>query len=261
MSSSSPSAGADRITYVGHATVLIELAGVRVLTDPVLRSRLLGVIRRHAEPPAADVASGIDAVLISHLHPDHLDFPSLRRIGRPTRVIAPKRSAGAFRRRGFRNVVELASGDSTLVRAIDVAAVPAVHDGRRYQFGRRVESLGFVLEGGGRRIYFAGDTELFEGMSELAGSLDVALLPIAGWGPKVGGPGHLDARTAAEAAAILRPRIAIPIHWGTLLGRGLEGRRAELLRDPPREFVAQLAELAPDVEAGVLAPGESLTLG
>jgi L-ascorbate metabolism protein UlaG (beta-lactamase superfamily) len=261
VSASSPSAGADRITYVGHATVLIELAGVRVLTDPVLRSRLLGVIRRHAEPPAKEVAAGIDAVLISHLHPDHLDPPSLRRLGRDVRVIVPARARGTLRRRGFRDVIELAVGESARVGEVVVAAVPAIHDGRRYKFGRRVDSLGYILEGGGRRIYFAGDTELFEGMSELAGGLDVALLPIAGWGPKVGGPGHLDARTAAEAAAILRPRVAIPIHWGTLLGRGLEGRRVQLLRDPPREFVAQLAELAPDVEAGVLVPGESLTLG
>ncbi|MGH2950604.1 MAG: MBL fold metallo-hydrolase, partial [Solirubrobacterales bacterium] len=101
----------DRVTYVGHATVLVEIAGVRLLTDPMLRSRLLH-ISRHGDPPPDEVSSGIDAVLISHLHPDHLDFPSLRRIGGGVRVVAPARSTGTFRLRGISGVTELAPGES-----------------------------------------------------------------------------------------------------------------------------------------------------
>ena len=71
-----------RITFVGHATVLIELGGLRLLTDPVLRPRLLGIIHRHGHEPAAEIARELDGVLISHLHHDHLDFPSLRELGR-----------------------------------------------------------------------------------------------------------------------------------------------------------------------------------
>jgi L-ascorbate metabolism protein UlaG (beta-lactamase superfamily) len=249
----------DRITYVGHATVLVELAGTRLLTDPVLRSRLLLVIRRYAPEPDPSVSTGIDAVLISHLHPDHLDLPSLRRVGRNTRVVVPAGGARLLARHGFRHVVEVEPGETTRVGSVAIRATPAEHEGRRYKVGRPVHALGYDLDGDGRRLYFAGDTDLFEGMRELAGGLDVALLPIAGWGTHLHS-GHLDPRRAAEAAAIMRPRIAVPIHWGTLLRVGLNRRRPELLTDPPREFVAQLAELAPEVEGRVLAPGGTLVL-
>jgi L-ascorbate metabolism protein UlaG (beta-lactamase superfamily) len=249
----------DRVTYVGHATVLLELAGVRMLTDPVLRSRLLLVIRRHAPMPDPGVSAGLDAVLISHLHSDHLDLPSLQRIDRETLIVLPAGGRRMLTRRGFSNIVELTPGGTTQVGALEVRATPAEHEGRRYKIGRPVRSLGYDLAGGGRRVYFAGDTDLFEGMSDLAGGLDVALLPIAGWGPHLHS-GHLDPRRAAEAAAIMQPRIAVPIHWGTLLRVGLDRTRPELLTDPPREFEAQLAELAPGVKARVLHPGEALML-
>ena len=96
-------------------------------------------------------------------------------------------------------------------------------------------------------------------MKELAGGLDVALLPISGWGPRLG-RGHLDPSSAASAAAILRPAVAIPIHWGTLLRVGLGRRRAELLDAPAKRFVAAVAERAPEVSVSVLDPGQSLEL-
>jgi L-ascorbate metabolism protein UlaG (beta-lactamase superfamily) len=240
--------------------VLIELAGARLLSDPMLRSRLLLVIRRHGPMPAEEVGVDLDAVLISHLHPDHLDFPSLRRLGRDSRVIVPAGGGRALARRGFRDVVELEPGEATRTGAVEVRATLAAHEGRRYKIGPHVEALGYELRGGDRRVYFAGDTDLFPGMRELAGGLDLALLPVAGWGPRMPS-GHLDPRRAAEAAAILRPRIAVPIHWGTLLRLDLARRLPGLLSDPPLEFVAQLAELAPEVQARVLDPGGSLELG
>jgi L-ascorbate metabolism protein UlaG (beta-lactamase superfamily) len=248
-----------RLTYVGHATVLIELAGVRILTDPVLRSRLLFVIRRYAPAPDPGVAKDLDAILVSHLHPDHLDFPSLHRVDRGTLVVVPAGGGRMLRRHGLSNVVELTPGDTTRIGEVEVRATPAEHEGRRFKIGRPVDALGYDLQGGGRRVYFAGDTDLFGGMEALAGGLDVALLPIAGWGPHLYS-GHLDPQRAAEAAAIMRPRVAVPIHWGTLLRVGLNRRRPELLTDPPREFEAQLAELAPGVDGRVLAPGETLEL-
>ena len=112
---------------------------------------------------------------------------------------------------------------------------------------------------GRRRVYFAGDTALFDGMSDLDRRLDLALLPIWGWGPNVGS-GHLDPQSAARAAALLAPRLAVPIHWGTLYPFGLARFHGEPLRAPATEFAAQMRELAPHVETRVLSPGESTSL-
>ncbi len=248
---------AARITYVGHATVLLEIGATRLLTDPVLGARLLH-IRRHAPPPAPEVTAAIDAVLISHLHHDHLDFASLRRLGKRTPIIAPAGAGRTLRRRGYRAVTELAVGETATVGAAAITATPARHEGRRLKLGPAVDAVGFAIAGAGRRLYFAGDTDLFDEMAAL-GELDVAMLPIAGWGPRVG-KGHLDPRSAARAAALLRPRIAVPIHWGTLLRIGLTERVEELLERPARRFVAELAAAAPQVEAAVLEPGEALEL-
>jgi L-ascorbate metabolism protein UlaG (beta-lactamase superfamily) len=237
-----------RITWMGHATVLVELGGVRLLTDPVLRSRIMH-LRRHGAAPPTPV--GIDAVLLSHLHYDHLDLPSLRLLDRGTRVLCPA-GAGSFLRRAGFAAEELSPGDRTEVRGVRVEATPARHDGSRRPFGPKGEAIGFRAEG----VYFAGDTDLFPGMGELA-PVDLALLPVAGWAPRLG-PGHLDAERAARAAALLRPRVAVPIHWGTLYPGGR--RRGAWFRDPPQRFAAQVAELAPEVAVRVLSPGESLEL-
>ena len=89
--------------------------------------------------------------------------------------------------------------------------------------------------------------------------LDVALLPVAGWGPKLG-PGHMDPLDAARAVRLLKPRVAIPVHWGTLLPIGTASPHRARLADPPRLFVRHVAQLAPDVEVRVLAPGQATTL-
>jgi L-ascorbate metabolism protein UlaG (beta-lactamase superfamily) len=114
-----------------------------------------------------------------------------------------------------------------------------------------------VIEGS-KRIYFAGDTDLFPEMSDL-GPIDVAVLPIAGWGPVLG-PGHMDPLQAARALALIRPKVAIPIHWGTFAPVGVHLRHWPYLIDPPFDFVKHAGELAPDVAVRVLQPGESLDL-
>ena len=251
----------DRVTYVGHATALLEVGGKRLLTDLVLRSSLVfGGARRHVPDPPAEVAQEIDAVLISHPHADHLDFPSLRRIGRDVPVFAPPGTARLLRRRGYSAVTELAPGATAQVGDVRVTATRAAHNGHRWKVGRgNAVAVGYVIEGGGRRVYFTGDTDLFAGMAAWAGGLDAALLPISGWGSSVG-RGHLDPRRAAEAAAMLRPRLAIPIHWGTLLRIDLSARADEMLEPPAREFVAQMARRAPGVKPAVLSPGEAVGL-
>jgi L-ascorbate metabolism protein UlaG (beta-lactamase superfamily) len=230
--------------------VLVELGGVRLLTDPVLRAHVAHLRRHGSAPPHP---GRVDAALISHLHYDHLDLPSLRTLDAP-RVVAPegaRRLLDTLRA----EIDEIGPGDRAEVGDVIVEAPLAEHDPRRRPFGPRAQAIGFVVRNE-HSIYFAGDTELFDGMADLA-PLDLALLPVAGWGPRLG-PGHLDAEAAARAVALLRPRVAVPIHWGTLHPRGR--RRGDWFDRPPHVFAAQVAELAGDVEVRVLSPGESLEL-
>jgi L-ascorbate metabolism protein UlaG (beta-lactamase superfamily) len=245
-----------RVTYVGHGTVLAELDGVRLLTDPVLRSRV-GPLRRQGAPPAPALVEDLDAVLISHLHHDHADLPSLRTIDRGVPLLGPPGAREFLASQGFERVSELAPGEAADVGGVTVVATEARHSGGR-PFAADAGAVGFLLRGG-RRIYFAGDTDLFDGMEELGAGLDLALLPIWGWGPRVG-PGHLDPERAARAAALLSPQIVVPIHWGTLYPLGLARFRPRPLRAPPREFAAWMRELAPQVEVRLLAPGEGTAL-
>jgi L-ascorbate metabolism protein UlaG (beta-lactamase superfamily) len=201
----------------------------------------------------------VDAVLISHLHHDHADVPSLRRLSRAVPVFASPGARGFIESLGFGDVRELAPGESAGVGDVRVTATEANHPAGGRRFERASRAVGFELTGQ-RRIYFAGDTDLFDGMEGIGeDGIDLALLPIWGWGTSIGA-GHLDPKRAARAAALLSPRAVVPIHWGTLYPLGLARLRPGPLHAPPREFVAQMRALAPQVEARVLAPGETTSL-
>jgi L-ascorbate metabolism protein UlaG (beta-lactamase superfamily) len=246
------------LTFVGHATLRIDIDGVRILTDPLLRDHV-GPLDRQVEPVPHATYDGIDAVLISHLHQDHLDFASLRRLQPAPRLIVPAGSAALFRDAGYDDVDELAPGGSTHHGAVRIEATTAVHSGRRLPFGPTAVALGFLIEGT-QRIYFAGDTDIFDGMSDIGdGGLDLALLPVWGWGPTLRG-GHLDPPKAARALGLLRPRAAVPIHWGTYWPRGMGRIRPDRLRLPASEFEAAARELAPDVKIVVAAPGDDVRI-
>ncbi|MEP7223361.1 MAG: MBL fold metallo-hydrolase [Actinomycetota bacterium] len=245
-----------RIEYVGHATVVVDLDGVRLLTDPLLRNRVAHL--RRAVPVDAKALRGIDAVLISHAHYDHLDLPSLEKLGKKLPVIVPRGLGGLLRKRRFETVIEVEQQESIHMGALEVRAVPAEHDGGRGPFGASAEALGYVVTGS-RSVYFAGDTDLFDGMGDL-GPVDVGLVPIWGWGPGLGA-GHLDPTRAAEAVALLRPGLVVPIHWGTYfpIHLGLRGV-PDFVDLPSAEFVAAVEKIAPDVLVRVLRPGQSFDL-
>jgi L-ascorbate metabolism protein UlaG (beta-lactamase superfamily) len=243
-----------QIEYVGHATTVVDLDGVRLLTDPLLRNRV-GHLRRAV---AVDVRAlrGVDAVLVSHAHYDHLDLPSLEKLGKKLPVVLPRGLGGLLRKRRFESVVEVEIGETVRIGSLAIRVVPAEHDPGRAPFGVSGQPVGYVVEGT-QTVYFAGDTDLFEGMAEL-GPLDVALVPIWGWGPGLG-PGHLDPAGAAAAVALLRPRVVVPIHWGTYfpIHLGLRGAPS-FLETPPDAFLAALAEVASASDVRVLRPGESV---
>ncbi|MFD9249466.1 MBL fold metallo-hydrolase [Streptomyces bottropensis] len=250
------------ITWWGHATCTVEDSGTRVLTDPLFARRLAHLRRRRGAPPPAEAAVA-DVALVSHLHADHLHVPSLARLAPGTRLVLPKgasRQVPGLRRLTHLRLSEVTAGDELSIRDLVVRAVPARHDGRRLPVGpHRSPALGFVIEGDAR-TYFAGDTGLFREMAEEVGPVDVALLPVGGWGPHLG-EGHLDAGRAAEALALLAPRSAVPVHYGTYWPIGLDAVRPHEFHAPGEEFVRLAAARAPGVEVHRLEHGESVRPG
>ena len=242
------------LRYLGPATVLIELAGRRILTDPILTERV-AFIRRTATSPDPDHQQAIDVILISHGHLDHLHRASLEAVGRDVLTIVPRGMGAMVRRWGFRRVLVADPHERFELGPLRVTATPAVHSGYRPPNGPRGTAVGYLIEGDGRRIYFAGDTDLFDEMRTIGGgTLDAALLPVWGWGPRLG-PGHLDPERAAAAAALLDARVTVPIHWGTLWPMGMRWRR-HLLADPPHRLAAEAERLGLKTRVVIAAPGE-----
>ena len=238
------------VTWFGHSTVLIEVGGLRLLTDPVLRPRVAHLTRRAQAVDPGDLLP-LDAVLLSHVHRDHLDVPTLRALGAEIPVVAPP-GAGALIADG-RTVHELKPDQELELDGVTIRATPAFHQVRR-RF-RDVAALGFMA---GEGIYFAGDTDVFGEMAGL-GPVETALLPVWGWGTSLG-PGHMDPAAAAEAAALIGPTTAVPIHWGTYFPAYAGLRGHALLRDPPHDFARLVGEHAPATRVVIPAIGERVAL-
>ncbi|HEU4999009.1 MAG TPA: MBL fold metallo-hydrolase [Lapillicoccus sp.] len=198
------------IRWLGHATTVVDLGGVRLVTDPLLR-RHVGALRRVGPTPDPAWWSGADAALVSHLHLDHADRPSLRRLGVP--VLGGPAVAAWAGRQGLGGVA-LSEEWTTVAGAVQVRLVRADHASRPLP-GRPREAYGFLVRAGEDVVWFAGDTALYPEMAELAdASISAALLPIHGWGPRLSA-GHMDAEQAAEAALLSGARHVVPVHWGT----------------------------------------------
>jgi L-ascorbate metabolism protein UlaG (beta-lactamase superfamily) len=250
------------ITWWGHATCTVTDSDVRVLTDPLFARRLAHLRRRRGAVPPPE-AWRADVALVSHLHADHLHVPSLARLAPGTRLLVPRgapRAVPGLRRITHLRVTEVAPGDVTRVGDVSLRAVPARHDGRRLPLGpQRSPALGFVVEGEAR-TYFAGDTGLFDAMAKEVGQVDVALLPVGGWGPYLG-EGHLDAGRAVQALARLAPRSAVPVHYGTFWPIGMDAVRPHEFHTPGEEFVRLAALRAPGVAVHRPDHGESVRPG
>lgn len=251
-----------RITFVGHATTLVEMSGVRILTDPLFRDRFRLLKRRVGLRAGSIDVDSLDAVVLSHMHFDHMDYPSLRMIPKHVPIIAPEGAARYLEREVLHDVAEMRVGESMRIGGVEIHATPALHGSGFYWpmwFPRTV--LSFMIEGT-HTVFFVGDSSLFDSMKELGESfdIDVALLPVWGYGPWLRGD-HMDPAQAASALGLLKPRVAVPIHWGTLHPIGSWWRRMAFLHHPPRTFALEATLRAPRTEVRVLMPGESTLVG
>jgi len=244
------------ITWVGHATALIDFDGYRVLTDPLLTKRVAH-LRRRRSLPDTDI-NDVDLVLLSHLHLDHLHVPSLRKLHPRARYIAPRGAGPFLKSAGFQDVTEVEVGDVVRCGPVTVEVVPAAHKHERGPHTRiRARPVGFVIDGG-PRCYFPGDTDLYAGMADLH-NIDVALLPIWGWGSTIGA-GHMNPQRATQATQIIRPKLVVPIHWGTYAAEDGRRRLPHWFDDPPLAFASDLVAAGEHTRLRLLEPGDQLTV-
>lgn len=247
------------LSYLGHATVMLHIDGLNVLTDPVLGDRVLylrrmGVSGREwlARQPKPDV------ILLSHLHLDHLHLPTLRRLPKDVPIILPRGTARWLRRLVKQPLVEMSVNEEQTFGDVTIQVTRAVHGNEP---SKTILDLaqGYFLKGS-HTVYFPGDTDIFPEMKEMCDhGLDVALLPIWGWGPTLG-KGHMDPERAAEALKSLCPRVAVPIHWASFRPLGPIWEMFNFLSTPGPEFVKYAKAQAPKTCVHLLKPGEFLVL-
>jgi len=235
------------VTWWGHASTSVELGGAVVATDPLLSRRLFHLHRTSEAPPVR--ATAADVVLVSHLHHDHLHVASLDRFDRDVPVVVPRGAAHAVPALAGRNLVEVAPGDRVEVSGIEVQVLGATHDGRRDALSRRsvgVPAVGFRLDDGTTSVWYPGDTGLRDDFAEVD-PVDLALVPIGGWGPSLGHE-HLDPEEAATALDRVGARWALAVHYGTFWPVGLRrlhpATHRHFFLTPPDRFSAAVARLA-----------------
>jgi L-ascorbate metabolism protein UlaG (beta-lactamase superfamily) len=216
-----------RITYIGHATLLLELGGVTILTDPNFDATLGRILPRVSAPGIAlEKLPALDAILLTHAHADHLSFDSLERLPRNIPLFAPPVIAQWLRRLGHTHAVDLAPGEQTSLSGVLIYAASATHRGNRYGYDRwRSSANMYLLDAGPETAFFAGDTALVGDTHHLVErvlwkenrELDLALLPIgyAPWWKPGFRKGHLTSDDALTLFERLRARVFMPYHWGT----------------------------------------------
>ena len=231
-----PSLGVGEIalTWIGHASFLLQAAGLNVLIDPNWSNWIKGIKRMRSPGIALDALPGIDLVLITHAHFDHLDRRTLRGVAANQPVVVPFEVGDLVHDLGFRIVQELQYWETYECGPLRVTLTPCRHWGARLLHDSHRGFGGFIIEVGGRVIYHCGDTAYFEGFEEIGRRfpVDVALLPIGAYDPPSLRAVHMNPEEALDAFLALKAKVMVPMHYGTFR------LSYEPLDEPPRRLLA-----------------------
>jgi len=259
--------GAPSATWIGHSTFLVELAGTHILTDPIYARYATPMAPfgpRRLAPPGLPFPAlpRVDVVLVSHSHYDHFDLPTLRALaarGPDTVVVGPRDPTvqRLLRRVGFRRIVLIGPTEEVELGNIRVRAVPAQHNsGRGLDNDRPPHAVGYVIEGGGLKLYFAGDTGYGPAVREAGrafGPVDAAFVPIGAYSPQdIYYIYHVNPEDALKLARDFGADAAIAMHWGTF------ALSPEPILEPRRRFLAApsfgVEKIVPKIGETILLP-------
>lgn len=223
-----------KITYVGHATVIVESSNIKFITDPLLVRRIarIGPRRLVKFKFKKSMLKDLDFILISHGHFDHLDLRSLRMISKKIPVICHPSLKRLVRKSGHKRIIPLELWQSTRFRGVKITAVPAFHFSARPPFHFKKDYQGYIVETD-RTTYFSGDTGM-SGLFEEIGNkfhIDICVLPIAAYHPPSFRKTHLSPEDALEAMQAMNAKLLIPVHWGTF------DLSWEDFREPPKRLM------------------------
>lgn len=241
-----PSWASNNVTYIGHATILIESNGARILTDPFFGNIILGGLKRQISPACkVEELPAINMVLVSHTHPDHFDKGAIASLKGNPKVIMPWGRGKELKEFGV-TVIELKPWQMYKGEKIIITAIPAKH--------MAGHCLGYLIEFEHKKIYYTGDTKYFSGLERLEEQqIDIMLLPYGG-NSLLGSIWTTE--EASQAVKIVNPKVFIPIHWGTF-------KRWWTSKEPesPEEFLQIVKKRAPSIQGKVLRIGERIEEG
>jgi L-ascorbate metabolism protein UlaG (beta-lactamase superfamily) len=244
------------ITWIGHASFLVQTHNVNVLIDPIW-SMWLKVIKRLKEP-GFDIhhLPSIDFVLVTHAHFDHLDRRTLRAVAADQPIVVPVGVGNLVHRLGFNIVHELEEWQTVPLGPLEVSLTPAHHWGARFLADQHRGFGGFVIRAGDRAVFHCGDTAYFPGFKEIGDrfEIDVALLPIGAYDPPLAREVHMNPEEAVQAFVELRAKTLVPMHYGTFrLG-------FEPMHEPPVRLLACARAHGIEDKVVVMTEGQPVVL-
>lgn len=202
------------VHWVGHATVVINLDGKLIVTDPVT-SLSLGHLKRLIKPSMKISKVHMDYILLSHGHMDHLDYNTLRKINKDAIVLCPKYYKATLKLLGYKNIIQLGPGDKYKDEHISIEAIEANHDGRRFYIGNDIKSNAYAIQGKEKRIFFAGDTAYTDAFNKI--KADLALMPVGCYTPDEFRKMHCSPQESYNMFKSMDVSVMIPIHYKTYI--------------------------------------------